>query len=495
MPNFLHPITQGGTPVMLTSALADLAPPALASAGEAGSSSKVARADHTHPRPTLGELGAAAVGHTHDFAALTNRPTTLAGYGITDAAAHAHAFSAITGVPSTVWMSAARPGPTRLYSTGDDSGQFVQAFLSGGYFRLNGYYADGQLYAGCSVLFADSAGSVNSVNWAGVTGRPTTLAGYGITDALSTGGNAASATEAKYQSPIGYNASWNQTFYDTSPHRRSWVEQYGGTNSPYGAWWFMENMRHSNGNSVWGRQNAWGWEDGGQELYSRTVSNYGWSGWVRFLNSNNYNAYAPTLGGGGASGTWGIHVTGNSAGVSGSTPWISGSSYIYFNAPHCNFWGSHYIGADVKWGTNTGMGGNAYANQRLRIYSTGSNPDHYPLVVTNPSGSTSLFHIRVANDSSCYPYVGAGSWAYNSDARLKENIRDEVAGIADIRRLRPVTFRYIGSESLERGFVAQDVQPVFPDLVTEMDSGMLSLKTTNLLSVIVKALQELDSRI
>jgi hypothetical protein len=34
---------------------------------------------------------------------------------------------------------------------------------------------------------------------------------------------------------------------------------------------------------------------------------------VRFLNANNYNSYAPTLTGGGASGTWGINITGNAA--------------------------------------------------------------------------------------------------------------------------------------------------------------------------------------
>ena len=33
---------------------------------------------------TLGEIGAAAASHTHPFSAITDRPTTLAGYGITD---------------------------------------------------------------------------------------------------------------------------------------------------------------------------------------------------------------------------------------------------------------------------------------------------------------------------------------------------------------------------------------------------------------------------
>ena len=40
---------------------------------------------HEGHKPTLAELGAAAASHTHTFASLTSKPTTLSGYGITDA--------------------------------------------------------------------------------------------------------------------------------------------------------------------------------------------------------------------------------------------------------------------------------------------------------------------------------------------------------------------------------------------------------------------------
>ena len=45
-------------------------------------------------------------------------------------------------------------------------------------------------------------------------------------------------------------------------------------------------------------------------MYSRNITANSFSGWVRFLNSNNYNSFSPTLTGGNASGTWGINVTG-----------------------------------------------------------------------------------------------------------------------------------------------------------------------------------------
>jgi hypothetical protein len=55
------------------------------------------------------------------------------------------------------------------------------------------------------------------------------------------------------------------------------------------------------------------------EMYMRGRYSSSWTGWVRFLNSSNYNSYSPTLTGGGASGTWGISITGNAATATSAT--------------------------------------------------------------------------------------------------------------------------------------------------------------------------------
>lgn len=69
---------------------------------------------HTHTfssltlKPTTlsgyGITDAAAADHTHTFISITNRPTTLGGYGITDAAldSHTHTFASLTGKPTTL---------------------------------------------------------------------------------------------------------------------------------------------------------------------------------------------------------------------------------------------------------------------------------------------------------------------------------------------------------------------------------------------------------
>lgn len=44
-----------------------------------------------------------------------------------------------------------------------------------------------------------------------------------------------------------------------------------------------------------------------------------WTSWKTLLASDNYNSYAPTLTGGGASGTWGINISGNATNISAYT--------------------------------------------------------------------------------------------------------------------------------------------------------------------------------
>ena len=81
-----------------------------------------------------------------------------------------------------------------------------------------------------------------------------------------------------------------------------------------------------------------------------------------------------------------------------------------------------------------------------------------------------------------------------SDARLKENIVDLPPQLANIMALRPVEFDYKASKGHQIGFIAQEVQAIYPDLISENSEGYLNLssldKTT---SRLVKAIQELKA--
>jgi hypothetical protein len=176
-------------------------------------------------------------------------------------------------------------------------------------------YCDGNFYATDSAHLVLHAGNYN--NYAPTKG------GIGATGtwAISITGT---ADYCKYQTGIGTANNFNTHFTETPAHGTLFREMSAG--GPQGAWWFVENMRHSNGTNYWGRQNAWGWEDNANEFWSRNVTANSWGSWVRFIHSGNYNSYAPTLTGGGASGTWGINVSGTANSETLSTVCARGAS-------------------------------------------------------------------------------------------------------------------------------------------------------------------------
>jgi trimeric autotransporter adhesin len=89
--------------------------------------------------------------------------------------------------------------------------------------------------------------------------------------------------------------------------------------------------------------------------------------------------------------------------------------------------------------------------------------------------------------------ASAAAFGSYSDRRLKENIVDLPSQLANIMALRPVEYDYIESEGggHQIGFVAQEVQAVYPDLVGEREDGMLTLSDMNKNDArLIKAIQE-----
>ncbi|MGD9728941.1 MAG: tail fiber domain-containing protein, partial [Nitrospiraceae bacterium] len=85
------------------------------------------------------------------------------------------------------------------------------------------------------------------------------------------------------------------------------------------------------------------------------------------------------------------------------------------------------------------------------------------------------------------------------DRRLKSSIRYLPPGQLDnIMRLKPVSFimKDDAKQQRELGLIAQDVEPVFPELVGTGDSnGMRSMNYIGLLSPMIAAMQEQQAEI
>jgi hypothetical protein len=106
-----------------------------------------------------------------------------------------------------------------------------------------------------------------------------------------------------------------------------------------------------------------------QNLYYRSTAGNGATAWNKILHSNNYNDYAPTKTGGGASGTWAINISGNSA-TATSIPWtgVTGKPNVVVNDG-----GTYGINVSGNAGSASILaGGTSDANYlRFRGYVTG----------------------------------------------------------------------------------------------------------------------------
>jgi len=121
---------------------------------------------------------------------------------------------------------------------------------------------------------------------------------------------------------------------------------------------------------------------------------------------------------------------------------------------------------------------------------------------------------RIYNSGGVYLSDGATTWTGNSDRRLKKNIMalDSATGLSAIEKLNPVSFNWKdksadSAQGKQLGFIAQEVQKVFPSLVSTGDSvtvklengastkvdNVMGISTTGMIPPLVRAVQELNN--
>lgn len=92
--------------------------------------------------------------------------------------------------------------------------------------------------------------------------------------------------------------------------------------------------------------------------------------------------------------------------------------------------------------------------------------------------------------------ASAAAFGSYSDARLKENITDLPSQLDNILALRPVEFDYKDGSGHQIGFIAQEVEDVYPDLVSPNADGYLMLTDMNKNDArLIKAVQELHAKV
>ncbi|MBK7145494.1 MAG: tail fiber domain-containing protein [Xanthomonadales bacterium] len=92
---------------------------------------------------------------------------------------------------------------------------------------------------------------------------------------------------------------------------------------------------------------------------------------------------------------------------------------------------------------------------------------------------------------------GGGSWSAPSDARLKQDIEPLSGALERMLQLKGVSFEYREPDPARRpagrhiGFLAQQVQPLFPSWVGTDDRGFLTVGSQGFEALTVEALREL----
>ncbi len=91
-----------------------------------------------------------------------------------------------------------------------------------------------------------------------------------------------------------------------------------------------------------------------------------------------------------------------------------------------------------------------------------------------------------------------GGFVPPSDLRLKHDVRDLETALETVMSLRPVRFVYNDLPGERIGLIAQEVQELLPELVIAdptTEEGMLGLNYTELIPVLIKAIQELQAEV
>ena len=123
----------------------------------------------------------------------------------------------------------------------------------------------------------------------------------------------------------------------------------------------------------------------------------------------------------------------------------------------------------------------------IQLNATNNASNAYAMLIKNSDGSE-IFQFKCNGSASSL----TGTWGSNSDINLKENIIDATNKLSDVLKLKVKNFNFKSDPEKTKyiGFIAQELETVFPNLVEEGVNGIKSVKTSILIPILTKAIQE-----
>ena len=161
-------------------------------------------------------------------------------------------------------------------------------------------------------LYSGTAAKANSVPWSGVTGKPSTYTPSSHNHTVIQGTSSTSAVPGKA------NDGFCEFYYNVNNGLANNMPSSNNANA------IISISRHAGDYT-----SQLGFSSNGNLYYREGV---GATAWKTILTSSNYTSYTVTKTGGGASGTWGINITGSA----GSVAWgnVSGKPSSYTPSSH-----------------------------------------------------------------------------------------------------------------------------------------------------------------
>jgi len=168
----------------------------------------------------------------------------------------------------------------------------------------------------------------------------------------------------------------------------------------------------------------------------------------------------------------------------------------------------------LRQGPNGNVYLNAAAGQSVTISQNGTatrlgiSPAGNVIVAGNADLPTAGAAVLQVNGDA-FKSSGTASWQLPSDSRLKEDVRELELGLTQLRRVRPVRFRYNGRAGTRAGeagvgVIAQEIEKILPEMITrvpgnvnqEPDLKDLRVYDASLLTyLLVNSVKELAGRV
>jgi hypothetical protein len=197
---------------------------------------------------------------------------------------------------------------------------------------------------------------------------------------------------------------------------------------------------------------------------------------------------------------------GNSA-LAANTTASSNTAVGYRAGYDCTTGGTNvFIGKDAGSNITTGFS-NVYIGNSAQPSAVGNNNE---IVIGNSAtgkGSTTGF--INPNGGGVFQGNNNSTWSQTSDQRLKKNIVDNNEGLDKITAIKVRNFEYrlpeevtdlpqnqaVNKSGVQLGVIAQELQEVCPDCVTEQSTGVLSVNTDDVFWHMVNAIKELKAEV